>query len=625
MGSYSRKISAIWSADAAGYSRLMGDDEEATVRTISEYRGVMSDWTARHHGRVVDSPGDNLLAEFSSVVEALRCAWDVQQELAARNAQLSENRRMQFRIGINLGDVIEEEGRLYGDGVNVAARLESLAEPGGINISGAAYDQVKRKLPYRFEFIGEQQVKNIKDPVRAYRVVMGSGTPEEALRIEPKRRSLSRAATVGLIAAGIGLLAVGFYFWVYMHTRSLTGRPAAGFTAGQNHRGASIAVLPFKHLSGDPEQEYFSDGITNDIITDLSRFRNLLVISSNTVFTYKGKTVNIQSVGQELEVRYILEGSVQKAGAGVRINAQLIDAADGTHIWAERYNRELKDIFSVQDAIVRTITGTMAVKVGDAERKRVKHKVTENMVAYDYALRGRELYVKSTRSSNANARKMFQKAIELDPEYAAAYVYLGWTYQTAVSYGWTEFPVAALQRAHDLAQKALSIEELAAAHALLGTGYRYRGQLELAAEELDKAIDLNPNDSISHAYRGSNLSYLGRTDEAIEALETAARYNPNMGSGGLMHLGLAYYLKGRYEDAVRSLERSTAKYPKEVFLRIALAAAYAQAGRSADAAREVQTVMKLHPFFRPDSFGRAFRNPQDREHISAGLRKAGFK
>ena len=609
----------------AGYSRLMGDDEEATVRTITAYRQVITDLVIRQRGRVVDSPGDNLLATFDSVVEALRCAWDVQQELAARNAELDDHRQMHFRIGINLGDVIKEKGRLYGDGVNVAARLESLAAPGGITISGSAYDQVKQKLPYTFDFVGEQEVKNIADPVRVYRVVMDPESTPGADTGVPAKSKRSRVFVTGIIAACIVGIALGAYFWMGRSGPSSVGREAADSRVSPMSQGASIAVLPFKNLSGDAEQEYFSDGITDDIITYLSRFHDLLVIASNTVFTYKGKNVDVKTVGQELGVHYVLEGSVRKAGEQVRINAQLIDAETAQHLWAERYDRELKDIFSVQDEIVNTITGTMAVKVGDAERRRVRGHSTENMAAYDYVLRGRELYTKVSRSSNAKAREMYRKAIALDPDYAAAYVNLGWTYQTAISYGWTEFPDAALQQAHDLAQKALSIEESSSARALLGTGYRYRGQLELAAEELDKAIELNPNDPLSHHYRGPILVYLGRTDEAIQALETALRFNPNMTTGGLMHLGLAYYMKGRYDDAVRHLERSVGKYPKEVFLHIALAAAYAQADRSADAQREVEIVMKLHPFFQVESYGRAYRNPDDLKHIHEGLRKAGFE
>jgi adenylate cyclase len=620
-----RKLAAILSADAKDYSRLMDHDEESTVHTLTRYRKVMSDLVRQHRGRVVDSPGDNLLAEFSSVVDAMRCAWDVQQELSIRNAELAEDRRMHFRIGINLGDVIEEKGRLYGEGVNVAARLEGLAAPGGIHISGTAYDQVKNKLPYQFEFTGEQQVKNIRDPVRAYRVVIGSQAPTSGFSLEPKRRKLPPVGRLLLFATGIVVLATGFYFWVDMHVRSLSDKPQTDVTSRQMSQKPSIAVLPFKNLSNDHQQEYFSDGITNDIITELSKFRDLIVIASNTVFTYKGKPVKVKEVGRELDVRYVLEGSTQKSADRVRINAQLIDADTEQHVWAQRYDRQLKDIFSVQDDIVHTITGTLAVKVNVAERKRVKHKDTANLAAYDYVLRGREHFSRITRSSNAKARQMFQKAIELDPNYATAYVYLGRTYTTAVSYGWTEFAGPAIQQAHDLAQKALSIEESAAAHALLGIVYRYRHQFDLAASEMDKAIALNPNDAESHATRGAVLNYLGHTDEAIQAIQAAQRFDPNMFPRHFMHLGLAYYLNGRYADSIRILEHSIGRYPREVFLHIALAAAYAQAGRSEDAGREVQTVMKLYPFFEIDSYGRAFSKPLHRQALVEGLRKAGLK
>jgi adenylate cyclase len=316
---FKRKLTAILSADVKGYSRLMGDDEEATVQTLTNYREVISGLIAAHRGRVIDATGDNLLAEFASVVDSIYCAWNIQYELRKRNNDLPENRQMHFRIGINLGDVITEEDRLYGDGVNVAARLESLAEPGGINISGSAYDQVKNKLPYRFEFIGEQQVKNIVDPVRVYRVAMTPAAPDRV--VEAKRqgraRPFPRTGLLGLIAAGVLVLAVGFYFWVDMHARSLSDRPPAEVAGNRLSQKASIAVLPFKNLSGDPQQEYFSDGITNDIITDLSRFGEL-VIASNTVYTYKGINVDIKTVGKEMGVRYVLEGSVQKIGDSIR-------------------------------------------------------------------------------------------------------------------------------------------------------------------------------------------------------------------------------------------------------------------------------------------------------------------
>ena len=624
---YTRKISAIWSADVAGYSRLMGDDEEQTVQTLTRCRAVMSDLIEQHRGRVVDSPGDNLLAEFSSVVEALRCAWDVQQELARRNAQLPEGRRMHFRIGLNLGDVIEEKGRLYGDGVNVAARLESLAEPGGILISGTVYDQVKHKLPFQFEFTGEQAVKNIQDPVRAYRVVMGSGTDPGRVRSRAPKQNRSIAGRLLLLTAAIAVLGLGFYYWVAMHARTLSGnRPSSSAQHQPLSQKASIAVLPFKNLSGDSEQEYFSDGITNDIITDLSRFHNLLVIASNTAFLYKDKTVNIKEVGQELGVRYILEGSVQKAGDSVRINAQLIDVSTGTHVWAERYSRAYRDIFKLQGDIVQAIVAKLAIKTFQYEQARAMRKKPQDLQAYDYLLRGYAYYHQRTRASYATAREMFAEAADLDPYYAAAYVGLGLLEYGKVAYGWTEFPDKALSNAFAFGQKALKLDESnAAAHALLSSVYTFQNQYDLAIQEAQRAIELNPNDAGSYNELGWALLWSGRLDGAIAALEMSLRLDSSSPRNTWWHLGIAYYLKERYEDALNILAQGQIKRPSFVGYQIALAATYARLGRADEAARAAAELRRLDPFFEVDSFGTGFRQPAHREAIVAGLRAAGLK
>jgi adenylate cyclase len=388
----------------------------------------------------------------------------------------------------------------------------------------------------------------------------------------------------------------------------------------------SVAVLPFNNLSGDPKQDYFSDGITNDIITALSKFGSLFVIASNSVFIYKGKPVKVQDVSRNLGVRYILEGSVQRASARVRVNTQLIDATTGHHLWAERYDRNLKDLFTVQDEIVQAIVATLSVKLTRLEQKRAFAKPTSNLEAYDYVLRGGEYQSRTTRSANFEARQMFQKAIELDSHYDSAYVGLGKTYRNACLHGWAELPGQAMQRAHDLAQRALSLNESnAAAHALLGEVYSYWGQYHLATRELERAIELNPNDWNGYVYRGRVMLWSSRTDEAIHSLETALRFNPNMNASGLMPLGLAFYLKKRYGDSIRTLERGLGREPNNVWSHIVLAAAYSQAGRSEDAARAVATVLRLHPFFEVDAFGTAFRDPADRAHIAEGLRKAGLK
>jgi adenylate cyclase len=374
---FRRKLTAIFSADVEGYSRLMGEDEEATVRTITVYREVMASIIDKHQGRVVDSPGDNLLADFHSVVDALRCAVETQEEFRARNADLPENRRMEFRIGINLGDVIQEGERIYGDGVNIAARVEGFAEGGGICISGSAYDQVKHKLALGYENLGEHTVKNIADPVRVYRVDMKPEADSARVSIEVEARPRSRRgvalAAVVVLILGVAAVAIWSFYSGPSHRQAEVASVDA--IAIPLPGKASIAVLPFKNLGGDPEQEYFSDGITNDIITDLSKFRQLFVIASNTIFTYKGKPVRVKDVGRDLGVRYVLEGSVQKAGKQVRINAQLIDATTGHHLWAERYERDLTDVFALQDEIVQTIVTKLALQIDEAERIRAIRNV----------------------------------------------------------------------------------------------------------------------------------------------------------------------------------------------------------------------------------------------------------
>jgi adenylate cyclase len=617
-----RKLTAILSADVEGYSLLMGDDEESTIRTLDRYRQTMKMLIEQHHGRVVDATGDNLLAEYASVVDAVNCAATIQQKLAELNAGLPEKRKMQFRIGVNLGDVVEEGDRIYGDGVNIAARIEGLAVGGGICISGTAYDQVKSKLVFGYEYTGEHTVKNIKEPVRVYRVLM---EPEAAGKLIGETKSMLRRWSLAsaVIVLVIGATAIWVYYMRLTPNSEETISPSksALLLVGR----ASIAVLPFSNLSGEPEQEYFSDGITNDLITTLSKFPELLVIASNTIFTYKGKPVNIEHVGQELGVRYVLEGSVQKAGAKVRINAQLIDATSGFHIWSEHYNRELKDIFAVQEEIVHTIVGKLAVKIDAAERKRVLHKRTESLEAYDYLLRGLELFQTRTCADFRKARQMFEKAIALDPDFASAYVGLGRTYQSQISYGCTEFPSQALQRAKDLATKAIKLDEFQSdAYALLGMVYTYSGRYDLAISQLNQAIEINPNDAYAHSYRGQVMLWSGRVDDAIQSMEIALRFDPNRSPGDFMFLGIGYYLKGQYDKAINVLEKGLNRKLDWVGNHIILAAAYAQLDRSDDAEREVQEILRLEPFFELDNYGTVYRNQADRAKIVQGLRKAGL-
>ena len=377
-----RKLAAIFSADVAGYSRLMGEDEAATIRTLRAYQGVMTALIHQYRGRVVDTPGDNLLAEFASAVDAVQSAVAIQQELTTRNTELPAARRMAFRIGINLGDVVVEGEKLYGDGVNIAARLEGLAEPGGICISGTVYDQVESKVPLTYEYLGEQAVKNIARPIRVYKIGL-------AVRPFPPLPAVEQ--TLGL---------------------PVPDKP-------------SIAVLPFTNMSADPEQDYFSDGITEDLITSLSKVAGLFIIARHSVFTYKGKAVTVQEVGRELGVHYILEGSVRKSTTQVRITAQLIDTTTGGHLWAEHYDRALGDIFVLQDEITQKIVFALKVTLSPEEQSRFGYAPTTNLEAYDYYLRAETYFWRVTQASIAQARHLFERALELDPQYAAAMAFLG--------------------------------------------------------------------------------------------------------------------------------------------------------------------------------------------------------
>ncbi len=621
-----RKLAAILSVDAVGYSLLMADDEEATVETITRYRKEMGQLISQYHGRVVDSPGDNLLAEFASVVDAVRCALEIQERLALHNSKITPKRRMHFRIGINLGDVIIQGNRIYGDGVNIAARIESLAEPGGICLSRSAHEQVKNKLQLNYEFLGSHRVKNIAEPVKIYRVDSGpekAGGPEKAPLQSKKpfwqHRVLWAAGAVFLLAFIVWIM----WGQIQRHVLVQTSAEKADLAIPSK---PSIVVLPFKNLSGDRQQEYFVDGITNDIITDLSKFRELLVIASNSSFTYKGKPIKFSQLKRELRVRYILEGSVQRSKDKVRINVRLIDATSGGSLWAERYNRSLHDLFALQDKIIQSIVASLAIKIDEAERARVRRIGKESLAAYEYLLRGRNYFRLRTRQANSKARQMFRKALKDDPHFAYAFVGLAQTYLRDFALGWTPFPIKDLDKAKAFAKQALSLEETNPdAHLVMGSVFLYRGKYNLAANELKRAIELNPNYALSHAKLGELWLYSGYTDKALKSLETARVLNPHFSPRGYMILGIAYYLKGRYQDCIKLLQLGLSKRPNFVGNHIVLAAAYAQAGRQKEALREAAKVHQLHPFFKLKSYGSSFRNHKDRARMVEGLRKAGLR
>jgi adenylate cyclase len=556
---FKRKLTAILSADVEGYSRLMGEDEEATVHTITAYREVFTTLIHQHNGKVLDSPGDNLLAEFASVVDAVQCAVAVQKEIKARNDELPENRRMQFRIGINLGDVIQEEERIYGDGVNIAARLEGLAEPGGICISKTAFDHIESKLPYGYEFLGDQTIKNIAKPVGAYRVLMEprvtiAGKSEEEKPAPGRRKAIIAGAAAVLVLA----VAAGIWQFYLRHPKV---KPASiEKMAIPLPEKPFIAVLPFENMSGDPEQGYFSDGMTEEIITKLSMNPGIAVIARNSTFFYKGKRIKIQQIAQELRARYVVEGSVRKAGNMVRITAQLIDATTESHLWAKTYEREFKDIFNLQDEIAQQIVAALNIKSREAEQAQAWRVPTENLTAYDFFLRGSSHLSRLTEEENAKAKKMFERAIELDPEFALAYVSLGFVHIVDYDLQVNNDP-RTLEQAFELARKAISLDDsLSYAHDLLADVYKRKGQFEQAIAQAERALFLNPNDSYAYRSMGNTLNSVGRSARALEAIKKAIYLNPHNFFYNI-DLAIAYQNLGQYKEAIASLQESLSWYP----------------------------------------------------------------
>jgi adenylate cyclase len=491
-----RKLAAILCSDVYGYSRLMGENEELTLRTLSSHRKIIDSSIEQHHGRFVNSAGDSVLAEFASVVNAVQCAVDTQTMLNAENANLRSDRRMEFRIGVNLGDVMVEGDQIYGDGVNVAARLESLADPGGICVSRTVHENIRNKLPLNFEDLGEQSVKNIAEPVRVFRVLLNGAVPA--------RRMTQRVPTSywrGGVFSLAGLAIIVVTVVLVQHVSLKPPQAPASIPPPQSPAltlpdKPSIAVLPFINMSADCDQEYFSDGITDDLITDLSRLPGLFVIARNSTFTYKGKAPNLQDVSKELGVKYVLEDSVQKAAGQVRITVQLADATTGAEVWAERYDRPLRDVFALQDEIVRRIVTTLNLQIALSQQGVLIPRTTDNLEAYDDLLRGTEYLLASTKDGNEKARTMFEKAIALDPKYAAAYAGLGQNYFIGWILGFDPDPNG-LERALRLEQQAVALDDsLAVAHSVLAevysqkaqndqagrrgpTGYRARSQLRL--------------------------------------------------------------------------------------------------------------------------------------------------
>ena len=587
---FKRKLTAILSADVKGYSCLMGEDEVGTIRTLNIYKEVMTNLVQQHHGRVVDSPGDNLLAEFASVVDAVQCAAEIQKELKVRNYEVPENRRMEFRIGVNLGDVIEEGNKIYGDGVNIAARLESLSEAGGVCISGTVYENVENKLSLEYEYIGEQKVKNIARPVQVYRVLMEpSAVARRFSEIVSKEKLVF----------------------------PLPDKP-------------SIAVLPFTNMSGEKELEYFSDGLAEGIINGLSKSDNIFVIARNSTSTYKGKPVKVKQVAEEMGVRYVIEGSVQQERNRVRITAQLIDALTGHHLFSERFDRELKDILHLQDEITLKVLTAVQVKLTIGEVARLYEKGTKNLDAYLKVLEARE-YKGSTVNKERleRAMQLLEEAIVLDPEYAYAYSILSTAHLDLVIIGASESPRESLQRALELGEKAVALDDSnSTIHAMLTFPYIYLREYDKAISEAEKAISLSPNSATAYFSLGTALSYAGRLQEAIPMLQKSLRLSPiPVNSWVLSVLALSYRELGQYEEAIATYGKVLQIYgPDHLLAHLELAITYALMDHEKENRIEGAEVLRIDPKFSLERYIKVLPFDQSKkDRIADALCKAGLK
>jgi len=576
---------------------------------------------------VIDSPGDNILVEFGSVVDAVKCAVKIQETLKGKNAELPENRRMDFRIGVNLGDVIEEEERIYGDGVNIAARLEGLAEAGGICVSGTAFDQVKNKLSVGYQYLGKQTVKNIPDPVRAYKVLMEPGSAGKVIgEKEPKQRrwgwkSVAAIAVLFLVASGL----VWNAYW-----RAPKIEPASKEKmALPLPDKPSIAVLPFVNMSEDPKQEFFSDAVTENIITGLSKLPQLFVIARNSTFTYKGKPVKVKQVSEELGVQYVLEGSVQKSGDRVRITAQLIDALKGYHIWAERYDRDLTDLFALQDEITLKILSTLHVKLMGAYRSTEGEKYYRGKQSFDCYSKLAEgaghMQLWNIEDNNL-ARRLVEEAIAMCPEIPSAYSILGWVYHHDYYLGNTKSPQDAFKKSFELAQKAVALDDsIVHAHALLCLLYSMKGDHDKAIAEGERAVSLDPGGADALSIYAWSIYLAGRHEEAVPLFQKAIRLNPFGGASVYRGLGQALREIGRMEEAVSAFKTSIQRSPNDIITHVHLAITYSIMGREKEASTEAAEVVRINPKFSLENYAKTYRNESQKDaHINA-LRKAGLK
>jgi adenylate cyclase len=626
-----RKLAAIMFTDMVGFSRQMGANEAHTLQLLEVHNQIIQHAVTAHHGAVIKTVGDAFLVDFPSVVHAVQCAQQIQAQFKAQNAKKKNTEQIRVRIGIHVGDIVQKDGDVFGDGVNIAARLQELAEPDTICISQKVFEEVVKKLDLGAAVpLGRPHLKNIADRFPVY-ALLPEAPNSVRQKFHAQRLKLSRRLRpVVFVLVFVSVLLLGgiilrqFPALFPLSTQDSALSTSAALPLPDK---PSIVVLPFINMSNDPEQEYFSDGITEDITSDLSRISSLFVIARNSAFTYKGKAVKVQDVSKELGVRYVLEGSVRKADDRVRVTAQLIDGTTGGHLWSERYDRELKNIFALQDEIVQKIVTTLKLQFTLWQKGVLVRKRTDNLEAYDYLMRGLEYFYRSTKEANAQARQMFEKAIELDPQYVGAYVALGISYWLVWSLRWSSDPQT-LERAFTLAQKAVELDDSSpSAHSVLSYTYLWKKQFDQAVTEAERAIAFDPNCDSCYLVWGTCLNGVGRPEEAIPLLEKAMRLNPRYPSYYVSTLGWSYLLTRRGKEAIAALQQALSRDPNNVYAHLGLAIVHSELGREEEARTAVAEVLRISPNFSLEGARQSVvsKDSATVERLLAALRKAGLK
>lgn len=621
-----RKLTAILCADVKGYSKLMCEDESYTVGALKECRKLFAESISKYRGRVVNTPGDSILAEFPSVVSAVQCAVEIQNQLNVRNADLPDNLKMVFRIGVNLGDVIQSEDAIYGDGLNIAARIEALAEPGGVSISRTVFNQVYAKLPFGYEYQGEHQVKNITTPVKVYKLLTAPEDAGKIIGIEPTVSASKWIWPTALVAAVIVTL---ISYQVYQEIT----RPEIVPASIENMAFAlpdkpSIAVLPFDNMSDDPKKESLSDGITDQIITSLSKIPELFVISRTSTFSYKNKPVNIKQVAEELGVRYVLEGSVQQSDDKLRVTAQLIDALTGRHLWAERYERNNENLFALQDEITLKILNELQVKLTAGERIRsAGYSKTTNLEAFEKAMEAVSYIRKFNPESNAIARRLAEEAKKLDPNYSISYYALATVHMVDVWLGISKSPKQSLEKADELLQRSIAIDANSdVSYSLLCQVYAMKRQFEESLAAGQKAIEINPNSDSAYVWLAMTLRWVGRPEEAIKLHQKAMRLCPFPPSYYYHNLGSAYLAAGKCEEAIEEYKKTLNLAPKSFLAFQGLSVCYGLLGREDESKSAAAKMLEINSNYTIKVFKNAtpYKDRDFVARLANVLQKAGI-